>query len=47
MWLLESCYHATIRAVFMDCIDICLERKGRGGCEGIQALRVCLVEATR
>ena len=31
----------------MGCIDVCLERKERGGCGVKQVLGICLVEATR
>ena len=37
----------TIIVIFLGCINVCLERKGKGGCGVKQMLGICLVEATR
>ena len=31
----------------MGCVNVCLKRKGRGGCGVKPVLGICLVEATR
>ena len=40
-------YPWAYEVVFMDCINVCLERKGEGGYGVKQVLGICLVQATR
>ena len=48
MWLLESSYHGeTPGGLCMGFINVCLERKGMGGCRVKPLPSNCLLEATR
>ena len=38
--------HGVYEVVFMGCINVCLERKGKGGYGVKQVLRIYLVQAT-
>ena len=48
VWLLESCHHCwVLGAIFMSCINVCLERKRKGEGSMKDVLGICLVETTR